>query len=1050
RGEAVGSKDVGLSRRDQANKMSRQVQWRRFNFFDKETITEDIAAELGAQVSCMHTAGGRLYLGDTSGKVTVSDSNLSSKVQRQAYSGPVLALVLAPEGVLPGSGTSRAYPLSSNNASSPTSAGGTAPNASGHDNKKHGIVVTLGDDSVIPAPQSIGMGNPLVGGGGGAAAGGNTSTLAGGAGVGGSGGSPCVLKFWAGADMTVCIRAVDVAAQMRDGQQQRWSQKSYLSYPSTPPPSVHPAVLKKVACGFSDGTALLLQGDLARSPLLPPPAPLLIQPGEENPSADERNGRGGSSGSSSNRNAKLLVGYDLDRGSKNGRDGGGGGILPFQGSNSNINSSLGLLSYDTRTDAEPLVLDEVGCREGCSAFGQSTQASGRDGLSANHEMVVGREDGVFFFSCEDRGGAAGFEGKKQHVGCLWNYILVVSEDGRSGRHTINMYDMRNKLVAFHVLLPQGQAVKRICCQGERHDPNSAISTGNIVPAGSGNGSVGGSGEGLAFILTDRNALLRLRERDTSSKLELLFRKNLYPMAISLAYASDHDVSEILEIYRMHGDHLYKKGDFEGAMQQYQCTVGHLDPSYVIRRFLDAQRIGLLTSYLETLHDKGQASSDHTTLLLNCHTKLKDVEKLDRFIHPPGDAPAITQQPQQRRDDTSTVASKYATGGAMQRAGFAAGDRGGLMGGDGAAGANFDVVTAIRVLKSAGHADHAAELARRHGEYDWFLRIQLERSQPDFSGALAYIASLSFSEAAEQLRRRGKPLVAALPEDTTGVLMALCTGRYTSRPEPAATAAAGSGGSGKSKASATPTTMTTAASTKTMAAAEDFVHLYVDEPRWLRIFLTYVLREGGKAGPTVADTLLELLLREWAQAAPAAAAGASRAGGRGGRGGGGDLAVKKQREDEVMALLDNPRAGYDADHALVLVQMLNFKPGQLYLYEKLHMTDLVLEHYVDTGDARNMIRMCRKEGNNNPDLWVQVLGYLVKNAAGDPAQDSKNGNLGGEGNSSAAFSALGGDDGGDGDASSEEEEGSVGEGRWDDVRELLALIERDQVLSPLRV
>lgn len=58
------------------------------------------------------------------------------------------------------------------------------------------------------------------------------------------------------------------------------------------------------------------------------------------------------------------------------------------------------------------------------------------------------------------------------------------------------------------------------------------------------------------------------------------------------------------------------------MQQYKSTIGHLDPSYVIRRFLDAQRIGLLTSYLEALHDAGQASSDHTTLLLNCHTKLK--------------------------------------------------------------------------------------------------------------------------------------------------------------------------------------------------------------------------------------------------------------------------------------------------------------------------------------------------------------------------------------------------------------------------------------------
>lgn len=172
---------------------------------------------------CPPSAGNmKRTTGDTAGKVTVSDSNLSSKVQRQAYSGPILALVLAPEGVLPGAGTSRAYPLSSNNASSPTSAGSAAP---ANDKKKHGIVVTLGDDSVIPPPQSAGIGNPLIGGGG-AAAGGSAANLGGGGGAGGGGGngrSPCVLKFWAGADMTVCIRTVDVAAQMRDGQQQRWA-----------------------------------------------------------------------------------------------------------------------------------------------------------------------------------------------------------------------------------------------------------------------------------------------------------------------------------------------------------------------------------------------------------------------------------------------------------------------------------------------------------------------------------------------------------------------------------------------------------------------------------------------------------------------------------------------------------------------------------------------------------------------------------------------------------------------------------------------------------
>ena len=38
---------------------------------------------------------------------------------------------------------------------------------------------------------------------------------------------------------------------------------------------------------------------------------------------------------------------------------------------------------------------------------------------------------------------------------------------------------------------------------------------------------------------------------------------------------------------MYGDHLYEKGDFEGAIAQYAYTIGHVEPSYVIRRFLDA-------------------------------------------------------------------------------------------------------------------------------------------------------------------------------------------------------------------------------------------------------------------------------------------------------------------------------------------------------------------------------------------------------------------------------------------------------------------------------
>jgi len=37
-----------------------------------------------------------------------------------------------------------------------------------------------------------------------------------------------------------------------------------------------------------------------------------------------------------------------------------------------------------------------------------------------------------------------------------------------------------------------------------------------------------------------------------------------------------------------GDALYDKGEFDLAMAAYKETLHHLEPSYVLRRFLDAQ------------------------------------------------------------------------------------------------------------------------------------------------------------------------------------------------------------------------------------------------------------------------------------------------------------------------------------------------------------------------------------------------------------------------------------------------------------------------------
>ena len=37
-----------------------------------------------------------------------------------------------------------------------------------------------------------------------------------------------------------------------------------------------------------------------------------------------------------------------------------------------------------------------------------------------------------------------------------------------------------------------------------------------------------------------------------------------------------------------------------AVDKYKKTIGHLNPSYVIQKFLDVQRLEFLTDYLESL------------------------------------------------------------------------------------------------------------------------------------------------------------------------------------------------------------------------------------------------------------------------------------------------------------------------------------------------------------------------------------------------------------------------------------------------------------------
>ena len=177
----------------------------------------------------------------------------------------------------------------------------------------------------------------------------------------------------------------------------------------------------------------------------------------------------------------------------------------------------------------------------------------------------------------------------------------MASDDKSRRNTIAIYDFRNKYISF-----SGQL----------------ISVKIVAVAQDG---------GTVYLLTSSQMLLRYRERDMASKIDVLIKKSLYPLAISLMTEEQSDISEIMKLVTMYGDHLYKKGEFDSAMTQYITTIGYLPTSYVIRRYLDPHRIFNLIAYLEKLLERSYATKDHLTLLLTCYAKIKEDAKIQTFL-----------------------------------------------------------------------------------------------------------------------------------------------------------------------------------------------------------------------------------------------------------------------------------------------------------------------------------------------------------------------------------------------------------------------------------
>ncbi|KAI0136915.1 vacuolar membrane protein [Xylariales sp. AK1849] len=354
----------------------------------------------------------------------------------------------------------------------------------------------------------------------------------------------------------------------------------------------------------------------------------------------------------------------------------------------------------------PRTVEDLGCAVGCMTLNKKTD-----------DIIVVRDDAVYYYNLDGRGLCFANDGTTTMASTYRDYVALVSPPTSTKNGGSNNIRRRFgggsaeslfNASTFTMIDPNLQIVAHT---------ESLISKVQVLF------QVWGD----LFILTQDGKINRYHEKSLQQRLDLLYQRNLYPLAINLAQKSGMDEQQRGVIFRKYGDYLYQKGDYDSAMGQYIKAIDNTEPSQVIRKFLDTQRIHNLIEYLEELHEHHKATADHTTLLLNCYAKLKDVDKLEKFIKSEGDL-------------------------------------------------KFDLDTAITMCRQGGYFEQAAYLATKHGESDLVVDILIEDSK-NYRDALEFIWHLEAEAAYPALMKYARVLLEHCPTETTQIFIDYYTGKY---------------------------------------------------------------------------------------------------------------------------------------------------------------------------------------------------------------------------------------------------------------------------------
>lgn len=201
------------------------------------------------------------------------------------------------------------------------------------------------------------------------------------------------------------------------------------------------------------------------------------------------------------------------------------------------------------------VLEDTGCGLGCMTLDRETG-----------DILIAREDAIYTYGPRGRGPSYAFESPKTSINSFRGYVGLVCppKAGSLRKYGVNPADDIFGTTTFTLL---DTDLKFIAHSESLASPmkHVFIEWGDL------------------FLLTTDGKIVRYREKSLQQRLEILYERNLYILAINLAQKTGIDPFQQNAIYRKYGDFLYQRGDYDTAMQQYLRAIDNTEPSQVIRK-----------------------------------------------------------------------------------------------------------------------------------------------------------------------------------------------------------------------------------------------------------------------------------------------------------------------------------------------------------------------------------------------------------------------------------------------------------------------------------